>query len=623
MYVRCRGVGIVSVLLLFILILPLAAVAGELEEAVLNGEWLAVYNNLETNNQIDKQVKEFLTDIACLQLEIDCNTYITMFALDQPSRAERAKKWLANLAKDNPENTHIAYMLGVIASGDGDFTSAETHLYNAIEYDSSNAAPYLQLGVMLAVQEKYYEAIKFYNKAIACRPEFSRSYLNRGATYDGLSQYEEALSDYETAIKLNPNAAQYYYNRGNTYRHMTDNMKAIEDYSLAISMDSSMAAVYYNRANAYFDEGMLAEALEDYEKSLTMLPPELSHMKPQLEYQIDKLSAMLADKPDDEASRVMQRGIMKFEMGELQAAKEILTSAIEMDSTISDAYYYRAAASMSMGATDEAIADFGRTITYKPNDTTAYYNRGRLYADMNEHQKAIADYSSAIELNERYGLAYYQRGKSYEFTNQTAKAIADYEKFVRFAKSTWELERKEEVKEIIKLLKSEPPVTDDPEAIKTAVYDAYYQWEKKNWPGLGEKIVTDDLKEFRELSLPTLESLFDNDGSDFVLIDSMVISKSNIKKMSPEQLFAFQAKLYASDRFPFGEYFNITVSENVTILPRGDKAAMYTIPVTVRVQGEGTGMMVEGKAVKEDGVWKIKMPDLFMNIARQMNQAKR
>jgi len=143
---------------------------------------------------------------------------------------------------------------------------------------------------------------------------------------------------------------------------------------------------------------------------------------------------------------------------QVEAALTDVNRAIELDTTISEAYFLRAkllgktaqskkdllkAIELGHAEAKEVYEQYFETIgkdksltlkekfdqyikTY-PDKMEGYYDRGNLYFDLAEYDKAIEDYDKVIELEE-YPVAYYNRGLCYINLNNNEKGCLDIKK---------------------------------------------------------------------------------------------------------------------------------------------------------------------------------------------------
>ena len=117
---------------------------------------------------------------------------------------------------------------------------------------------------------------------------------------------------------------------------------------------------------------------------------------------------------------------------EFDSAIENFNNAIERNPHFPEAYYYRGAAHLNIGAACQnvkkyncAIEDLDKAIQLKSNYEEAYNVRGLVYHHKSEYGCAIADFDKAIEINSEYADAYNNRGASYREKGENSLAIED------------------------------------------------------------------------------------------------------------------------------------------------------------------------------------------------------
>ena len=92
-------------------------------------------------------------------------------------------------------------------------------------------------------------------------------------------------------------------------------------------------------------------------------------------------------------------------------------------------YYDRGMARYEKGEIDGAISDFTKAIKKNPRFGMAYYYRGMANLRKSENDQAIADYTSAIEIDpQRFAVAYAERALIYFVKKEYDKAWEDVHK---------------------------------------------------------------------------------------------------------------------------------------------------------------------------------------------------
>jgi tetratricopeptide (TPR) repeat protein len=78
-----------------------------------------------------------------------------------------------------------------------------------------------------------------------------------------------------------------------------------------------------------------------------------------------------------------------------------------------------------MGKTDEAFADFNKTIELNPDEDQAWYNRGRILLEQEKYEDAIADFTRSIELLPKEEK-YHNRAICLDALGKCQEAIEDF-----------------------------------------------------------------------------------------------------------------------------------------------------------------------------------------------------
>jgi len=137
------------------------------------------------------------------------------------------------------------------------------------------------------------------------------------------------------------------------------------------------------------------------------------------------VNALVADFPGA-ASAHMARGGVNQRLGNLEAAIEDYSRAIEIDPTFAEAYNVRAGLHEALGQLDDAEADYDRAIALNPETASLYNNRGFVHLQRGDLDAALADYSRAIELDPTEDNAFVSRAGIHIERGDLDAALADY-----------------------------------------------------------------------------------------------------------------------------------------------------------------------------------------------------
>ena len=137
--------------------------------------------------------------------------------------------------------------------------------------------------------------------------------------------------------------------------------------------------------------------------------------------------------PSDQALEFTKQGVSAFQKGNVDAAINYYSKAIETNPQLGIAYINRGYACFTKGDLEQAIQDSTKAIELDPESIDAYGVRGDSNVQSENFDEAIADYSKAIELNPRLGAAFRKRALAYHAKGKLARAVTDFESYLPLA----------------------------------------------------------------------------------------------------------------------------------------------------------------------------------------------
>jgi tetratricopeptide (TPR) repeat protein len=193
---------------------------------------------------------------------------------------------------------------------------------------------YFNTGVTFYMQNRYPEAARAFNIALALRPD-NEPTLNAIAVLKKQKQYNEKaiarLPRYYRKVAIDTTNPKYYNSRANAKDHFGDHEGALADYSRAIALAPGFELYYYERAWQEDQLGELQPAIDDLDKAISLTPS-------------FKAAYWL-------------RGKTYMDMGRNKEAIQDLTEAIDMDEHFANAYYKRGMARIATGDREGGCRD--------------------------------------------------------------------------------------------------------------------------------------------------------------------------------------------------------------------------------------------------------------------------
>ncbi|MHC4754865.1 MAG: tetratricopeptide repeat protein [Planctomycetota bacterium] len=115
-------------------------------------------------------------------------------------------------------------------------------------------------------------------------------------------------------------------------------------------------------------------------------------------------------------------GNIYTESGDLDTAKEILETAMDLNPTLGEVRTNLGNIYLRKKMTDEAIRQYRAALEINPQDSRTYNNLGNAYAAKSWYLKAVVQYKKCLELDPNFDQAY--RNLSISYLNQGKYAVA-------------------------------------------------------------------------------------------------------------------------------------------------------------------------------------------------------
>ncbi len=130
------------------------------------------------------------------------------------------------------------------------------------------------------------------------------------------------------------------------------------------------------------------------------------------------------------ASAFNSRGVVKYDLGDLDGALRDYNRTIEFGPDYASAFNNRGIVKYDLSDLDGALRDYNQAIELKPDYVSAFYKRGIVKHDLSDFDGALRDYNQAIELKPDYASAFNNRGIVKEDLGNLNGALADYNRAI-------------------------------------------------------------------------------------------------------------------------------------------------------------------------------------------------
>jgi len=118
-----------------------------------------------------------------------------------------------------PDEIGFKYNKALLLRELGNYSGAAAVLSGTVEQHPECAACWNSLGMVLAEQDLYSEAIEAYDRAIEQNSSYVEPWNNRGIAMVMLNEsYVEALRSFDRAIEIDPDCLEAWVNRANALK---------------------------------------------------------------------------------------------------------------------------------------------------------------------------------------------------------------------------------------------------------------------------------------------------------------------------------------------------------------------------------------------------------------------
>lgn len=217
------------------------------------------------------------------------------------------------------------------------------------------------------------EALRFANKALELDPTLTRGFNNRSMANLQLNNLSASLEDIDQAISMTPKSdkamlSHFLASRANVNARRGDADSALNDCNESLKLQPNSLFALLTRAHCYCLAKRYDEAIADLEKACPPSSPPLIRgyaltSRARVFMSQGNIEAALADANDsivccpDVAPLIATRGLILTRAKQFDAAMADLNKAIELDSYLAEAYWFRHELYEAIGKPAEAESD--------------------------------------------------------------------------------------------------------------------------------------------------------------------------------------------------------------------------------------------------------------------------
>lgn len=127
-------------------------------------------------------------------------------------------------------------------------------------------------GLAYMQQKEWEKALKDFNESSRIDPKYLAPVINKADINYKMQNYDEAVKDYSKIIKQYPDLVGPIYSRGLTYMQLQDWDEAVKDFTKVIKLDKKYTEAWLNRGISHYYNHSYSEAIDDWTKAKNLNP---------------------------------------------------------------------------------------------------------------------------------------------------------------------------------------------------------------------------------------------------------------------------------------------------------------------------------------------------------------
>jgi len=141
---------------------------------------------------------------------------------------------------------------------------------HALDVTDNNFLVHHNLGVALAEQRKYTEALKHYSETLRISPDYVTAHYNIGIALAAQGRTIEAIKKYHDVVRLRPTHPKVYFSLGNAMIASRKFNEALKYFNIAVKINPNYAEAHNNLGVVLFRLGHIEKALTHFYRALSL-----------------------------------------------------------------------------------------------------------------------------------------------------------------------------------------------------------------------------------------------------------------------------------------------------------------------------------------------------------------
>ncbi|MBC7773073.1 MAG: tetratricopeptide repeat protein [Pyrinomonadaceae bacterium] len=293
------------------------------------------------------------------------------------------------------------------------------------------------LGLAIAPDDPT-EAIRFFQAALAIRPDAAMAHANVGVSLGAIGRLDEATTRLREAVRLDPSLALAHNGLGNTLLLKGLHQDAIAHYQRAIELEPNSSSAHNNMGKALVETGRMELGREHFEKALEIDPEYASahsslgmilHKQGQADEAIKECERALQLDPDLVAGHI-NLSLSLRTRGRLDEAIEHLRLALRLAPRDAEVRHYLAVALKDAGHPIDAAEQYREALRLVPAHAKSHHGLGIIVGESGDLEGAIAHFRRALEVDPTHVISHGAIGRALMAQGRFAEARPEFQRYL-------------------------------------------------------------------------------------------------------------------------------------------------------------------------------------------------
>ena len=328
-----------------------------------------------------------------------------------------------------------------------DYPAAATALSEIVRLYPTDVEAYTRLGVVLAGERRYEEALQVYRRGLAADPQSSELWNRLGGLFDEMGRHDEAIAARTKYVELEPKETNSHDSLGLSLQLAGRHEEAVAEFNRALDLKPDFGVAMIHLGHAYMQMGRYKNAAEAYRQFLDVAATDFERTRGYfalalLERRQGRFAQALAlaKKAPRDPLFYPQDTLIKADAGQplepLLRQLDETRSGSSRGSRQGERYpaYARGVLNLKAGNGPKAIEHFREAL----NERSVTWDADLLedclanaYLELGRYDEAIVEYQRVLQGRPWYPLAHYRLALAFEKKQRPDDARKEYTEFLR------------------------------------------------------------------------------------------------------------------------------------------------------------------------------------------------